>query len=207
MTPGTPNAVKAFVERVAKLPGIGPRQATRLAFYLVGQGKDAIHALAGAIGGLERLKICSRCYFVHDNPGSLCGICADPKRDHATIAVVEKETDLVSLERTKRFRGRYLVLGELGKTGMLDTEKKLRLKSLIHWIEKELGLPGQGGKAKEVILAISPTAAGDLNASLVMKELKPYAERMSRLGRGIPTGGEIEFADEETLSSALERRV
>ncbi|MDP3948026.1 MAG: toprim domain-containing protein [bacterium] len=201
MAPTTPNAIKAFVDRVAKLPGIGPRQAMRLAFHLVGQGHGNVHALAKAVSDLEKLKVCNRCYFVHDDLGALCGICADPKRDHGQIAIVEKETDLTSIERTKRFHGRYLVLGELTKTGFLDTEKKLRLKSLTHWIEKELG-----GKAREIILAISPTAAGDLNASLLAKELRPYALRFTRLGRGIPTGGEIEFADEETLVSALERR-
>ncbi len=201
MAPLTPNAIKAFIDRVAKLPGIGPRQATRLAFYLVGQGKDAIHALAKAVADIEKLKVCARCYSIHDASGDRCGICTDPKRDQSIIAVVEKETDLISIERTRRFHGRYLVLGELQKIGALDTEKKLRVKSLIHWIEKELS-----GKAKEIVLALSPTAAGDLNASLLAKEFRPYAERLTRLGRGIPTGGEIEFADEETLTSALERR-
>lgn len=201
MAPLTPDAVKTFIERAAALPSIGPRQATRLAFHLVGRGKNSIRALAEALHDLERVKVCSRCYFMHDNAGLLCSICADPARERATIAVVEKETELISLERTGRFRGRYLVVGELAKTGVLDTETMLRLKTLAHWIKKELG-----GKANEIILALSPTTAGDLNADRIAKELAPHAERITRLGRGIPTGGEIEFADEETLAGALEKR-
>jgi recombination protein RecR len=201
MLSSAPEAIKNFVERVAKLPGIGPRQATRLAFALTQQGKDAIRSLAKAVSGLENLQICSRCYFVYDGDGKLCDICSDPERDQATIAIVEKETDLISLERTKYFHGRYLVLGELDKTGILSAEKKLRLKGLIKFIEKELR-----GKAKEIIVALSPTVVGDINSNLLARELKPFAEKLTRLGRGIPTGGEIEFADEETLKSALEQR-
>ena len=119
----------------------------------------------------------------------------------STIAVVEKATDLLSLEKTKKFKGRYLVLGDLKKTGVLASEQKLRLGALKTFIE---ALPGK--KATEIILAINPTAYGDLNASMLKTELEPHARRFSRLARGIPTGGEIEFADEETLSGALEGR-
>jgi len=104
------------------------------------------------------------------------------------------------LERTKKFKGRYLVLGELSKTGALESIQKLRLNHLKDWVKKEFR------QAEEIIIAINPTTFGDLNASMIAKELLPFAKKITRLGRGIPTGGEIEFADEETLEQALERR-
>lgn len=115
--------------------------------------------------------------------------------------VVEKETDLLSLEKTGRFKGRYLVLGEMPRTGVLTSEQKRRLAVLIKTLE---ALPS--GKAEEIILAFNPTGLGDFHASLVSKELSPLAIKMSRLGRGLPSGGEIEFADDETLGSAFEGR-
>ncbi len=115
--------------------------------------------------------------------------------------IVEKETDLVSIERTKKYRGRYLVLGEMAKGGILDSVQKLRLNQLKFFLKKEFA-----GKAEEIIIATNPTTYGDLNAMVIKKELEGTAKKFSRLGRGIPTGGEIEFVDEETLEQALERR-
>lgn len=192
-----PDSIKKFVDAFAALPGIGPRQATRLAFHIVNQGKSAIAELARAIVGLDELNTCPTC-FITTPKKDACGICANPQRSKNLIAVVEKETDLISLEKTKKFNGRYLVLGDLKKDGILNNVQKLRLKTIKN--------------ADEVILAISPTTYGDINASLIAQELKdssPAGEqvpKITRLGRGIPTGGEIEFADEETLGSALDNR-
>jgi recombination protein RecR len=153
---------------------------------------------------------------VHQNKDDLCDICRNPERQQNVIAIIEKETDLISLESTHKFKGRYLVLGELTKTGVLESNQKLRLNSLKSWIKKELPSAGSGQEgqahstssrqAEEIILALNPTTYGDLNASMLTKELESYAKKITRLGRGIPTGGEIEFADEETLQNALERR-
>jgi recombination protein RecR len=115
--------------------------------------------------------------------------------------VVEKETDYLSLENTKKFTGRYFIIGPVPKTGFLEVWQKSRLLSLKKFIESDLG-----GKADEIILAFNPTTLGDFQTSLLLKELIPLAGRISRLGRGLPTGGEIEFADDDTLGSALERR-
>ena len=186
-----PEPVKKFVDSFASLPGIGPRQATRLAFYLVNQGKSAVAELTDAVAGIGGLKTCSLCFSTTQNQ-DLCAICSNTQRQSDIVAVVEKETDLVSLEKTKKFNGRYLVLGDLRKDGMLNQMQKMRLKSLKN--------------AAEVILAISPTTYGDLNASLIAQELKGANIKITRLGRGIPTGGEIEFADEDTLGSALDNR-
>ncbi len=200
----TPEPVKKFVDLVAELPSIGPRQATRLAYHLVNRGESAINELANAVAGLRALKNCPQCFRVATvlNSG-LCSICADAGRTDNVIAIVEKETDLMSLEKTKKFPGRYLVIGELEKTGILSPVQKLRLKHLIARVKlqaKELG------RIDEIIVALDPTTYGNIQASVIVDELKPYAKKITRLGRGLPTGGEIEFADEDTLGGALEHR-
>lgn len=211
-----PEAIKKLSRELAELPSIGPRQATRLAFYLIGLGPNAIKSLADDIDALRDIKLCERCFFVHQNPSTspsavssgpngsgqaLCDICRNTARKQNIIAIVEKETDLLSLENTGRFTGRYLILGPIPKTGLLEDSQKLRLQNLKAFIEKELK-----GKADEIILAFNPTSIGDFHASLLAKELTPSTKKISRLGRGLPTGGEIEFADDETLGSAIEKR-
>jgi recombination protein RecR len=197
-----PNSIKALADALAELPSIGPRQALRLALYLVDTGPQAIRSLAGQIDALSAIKHCERCFFVHDEAGTLCPICADAARDHAIIMIVEKETDFLSIENTKKYRGRYVVLGPVGKIGLLEEWQKLRLQVLKNFIQKNL----PGGKAKEIVLGFNPTSSGDFNASSLAKELSPLTGRITRLGRGLPTGGEIEFADDETLGSAVDRR-
>lgn len=196
-----PASVQKLIHALSELPSIGPRQATRLVFHLIGQGESQIHELAGNLDELKKIKTCERCFFIHGNRGSLCDICSDPHRDQGVILVIEKETDLLSLENTGKFRGRYFILGPMPKTGLLQDAQKLRLQSLKSSIQKELQ-----GQAAEIILGVNPTSVGDFHASILTKELAPFAKKMSRLGRGLPTGGEIEFADDETLGSALERR-
>jgi recombination protein RecR len=196
-----PEPIKNFVDVFSKLPSIGPRQATRLAFFISNLGKTKIEEIADAISGLAGLTTCARCFRTHLGNGRLCNICADPTRNPKIIAIIEKETDLLSLEKTKKFNGWYLLIGELHRNGELEPEQKLRLAALKSFIQKELS-----GKAEEIILATNPTVYGDLNAATLKKELEGFAEKLTRLGRGIPTGGEIEFADEETLGQALERR-
>jgi len=193
-----PDQIKKFVAAFAALPSIGPRQATRLAFYIKNLGPAAARELADAISGLVSITTCPTCFNAIENES--CSICQNPQRRKNVIALVEKETDLMSIEKTKKFNGRYLVIGELPKSGALDTMQKLRLNTLKTYIKKE------GGQAEEIILAINPTTYGDLGAEILNQELKDYAKKISRLGRGIPTGGEIEFADEDTLSGALDNR-
>jgi len=216
-----PHPIARVADELAELPSIGPRQAIRLAFYLVGQNKESVRNLATAIDDLRNIKICERCFFIHQNPPteaangapgeSLCDICRNPNRNQRAIMVVEKETDLVSLENTGKFTGRYFIIGEITKTGILEEWQKLRVQALKSFIEKKLANGGgqptkEPGRADEIIFAFNPTALGDLQTSLLVKELAPLAKKNSRLGRGLPTGGEIEFADDQTLGSALERR-
>ncbi len=196
-----PDPVQKVVDNLSDLPSIGPRQAVRLAFYLLGEKKESLRVLAESIDGLRGIKTCTRCFFIHQREGDLCDICANPARNPRIIMVVEKETDLLSLENTKKFTGRYFICGPIPKTGFIEPWQKTRLESLKRHIEE-----GLGGQADEIILAFNPTTLGDFQTSLIMKELVPLAKKISRLGRGLPTGGEIEFADDETLGSALERR-
>lgn len=147
--------------------------------------------MARAVSALGNLNSCSLCFATTPNP-DLCAICSNPRRDRNIVAIVEKETDLISLEKTSKFNGKYLVLGDLKKDGVLNQMQKLRLQAIK--------------SADEVILAINPTTYGDINATIIAQELKDIAKKITRLGRGIPTGGEIEFADEDTLGSALDNR-
>jgi recombination protein RecR len=204
-----PLPIQRVADELAELPSIGPRQAIRLAFYIVGQNKEAVRNLAASIDDLRNIKICERCFFIHQNADNLCDICRNPNRNQRAIMVVEKETDLVSLENTGKYTGRYFIIGEITKTGILEDWQKLRVQALKSFIEKNLvdaARPGEPGRADEVIFAFNPTSLGDLQTSLLVKELGQLAKKNSRLGRGLPTGGEIEFADDETLSSALDRR-
>jgi recombination protein RecR len=196
-----PEPIKRVADELAELPGIGPRQAIRLAFHLANANKGRLKTFASSVDGLRNVKICDRCFFIHQNEHNLCDFCADARRNQGIIMVLEKETDLVSIENTGKFSGRYFLIGEIPKTGLLDEPQKLKLQSLKHFIEKDLG-----GQAEEIILGFNPTSIGNLQASLIARELAPVAKKISRLGRGLPTGGEIEFADEETLGASLERR-
>lgn len=201
----TPEAIKHLAEQLSKLPSLGPRQATRLSFYLAGLPRDEVNELADAVKGVASIKRCTDCFSLAAETNTLhagrqvCDICSNPRRDQAMAAIVEKETDLQTLEKTKAFSGRYLVLGLLPKDGVLSADQKRRLERLKK-------LPPAGGAFDEVIIALSPTTYGDLNASLIAHELRAVAKKITRLGRGIPTGAEIEFADEETLLGALKNR-
>ena len=187
-----PESVKKFINVFSSLPSIGPRQATRLAFHITNLGKSQIHDLAQSMANLQQLKTCSDCFFINNG---VCPICSQINRSKNIVCVVEKETDLISIEKAKKYNGTYLVLGELNKTGSLSPDQKLKLKSLK-----------ARSPLEEIILAINPTAYGDLNAALILQEIKPFALKITRLGRGIPTGGEIEFADADTLAGAIDNR-
>ncbi len=196
-----PEPIQKFIESFSRLPSLGPRVATRLAFYLMNLDPSTFKNLETGLLNLKTLNRCKRCFFLKEARKPLCDLCLDQKRNKNLIAIVEKETDLLSIEKTSRFRGQYLILGELAEQGSLKTGQKLRLQSLKNRIKDELG-----GKAEEIIIAVNPSAIGDFTADLIKQEFRELAKKISRLGRGIPTGGEIEFADEETLSQALERR-
>ncbi len=195
-----PKEIQNFIDEFSKLPAIGPRMATRLAFFILRLDKSNFINLELALKKLGQFAKCERCFFLKDKNEKFCSICSNSQRNPKTIAIVEKETDLLTLEKTGRFKGHYLILGELSERGVLETVQKLRIKTLKKRIEKEFG------KIDEIIIALNLNTFGDFAADMLRQEFKELANKITRLGRGIPTGGEIEFADEETLSSALERR-
>lgn len=197
-----PNAIKNFIEAWRKLPGIGPRAATRLAFAVGDMDKETRETLASSLQNLNSLERCSRCFFIKEKESPLCHICRTTGRDQKIIAIVEKDTDVLSLERAREFKGTYLVLGALEEHGVLEESHKKRLEHLKTRIAEELG-----GNAEEIILAINPHGLSDMIYEIIGRDFKDTAKNITRLGRGIPTGGEIEFADEETLKSALKRRI
>ena len=195
-----PESIKPFVNEFSKLPGIGPRQAIRLAFYLADRKKEATE-LEVALATIQKLKTCPECFSIHDNGGELCKICGNPARNKSQIAIVEKETDLISIESTQKYNGVYLCIGDIKKTGKLSEDQKMKLDSLRS--KDRLASPE---KIREIIIAFSPTTAGDISAEIISEYIKGVAEKITRLGRGIPIGGEVEFADADTLSEALEGR-
>jgi len=197
-----PKPVKEFIEKFAKLPGIGPRQAARLAFWLLNGPEIIRQDLKNAFESLNKdIKMCPLCHFVNDGDDK-CHFCDNPARDRKTICVVEKETDLVTIEKSGVYKGLYHVLG--GLFSALDTAipKNLKMPELINRLENKKGKE----KFEEVILALSPTHEGDLTAHYLEKLLRPLKVKVTRLGRGLPYGSDVEFADAQTLSGALESR-
>ena len=207
-----PKPIKEFIEKFAKLPGIGPRQAARLAFWLLNEPKEMLQNLKKALENLDKdARTCELCHYVIDGSASLtikngennnCHFCDNPARDHKTICVVEKETDLATIEKSGAYKGLYHVLG--GLFSALDTAvpKNLKLPELINRISSTK----KDKKYEEIILALSPTHEGDLTAHYLERSLKPLKVKVTRLGRGLPYGSDVEFADEKTLSGALESR-
>ena len=208
-----PKTIQNFIEKFAKLPGIGPRQAARLAFWILNGEKSIREDLKKALESLDKdIKICSSCYFTIDSSTSLtikngggntCHFCDNPSREKKTICVVEKETDLATIEKSGFYKGMYHVLG--GLFSALDTAvpKNLKIPELTSRIQSK---NKDGVVIEEVILAISHTHEGDLSAYYLEKLLRPLKVKVTRLGRGLPYGSDVEFADAETLSGALESR-
>ena len=204
--------IQRLVEMFLRFPGVGPRQATRFVFYLLREDRGVSRALAEAIGKLhDEVKVCSQCYRTFDGnravESTLCEICRDAKRNARQILIVEKEVDLENVERTKKYYGLYQVLG--GTISPLDSSApaRLHIKELFERIQKLAA----GGGELEVILATNPTAEGDATALYLERVLGPLKNqhaglKLSRLGRGLTTGSELEYSDEITITNALMNR-
>jgi recombination protein RecR len=193
----TSNAVEAAIEALSKLPGIGRKSAQRLVFFLLKIPRTEVEALAAALLALkEKVRRCSRCYNITESDP--CPICANPQRDSRLICVVEEANDVLALEKTGEYRGLYHVLG--GALSPLDGigPDKLKVRELLERLR--LGVD-------EVILATNPTAEGEATAIYLANLIRPLGPRLSRIARGIPVGGDLEYADEITLTRALEGRV
>ncbi len=197
-----PPSLKNLIDHISKLPGLGQRSATRLAFYLLSRPAEELTSLAQAIKDLpQKIKHCPRCFNL-TNDSSLCAICANKNRQQNLICVVEDIMDIIPIERTRHFAGVYHVLGGLISPVEGLTPDKLRIKELIGRIKQFLAQKIQ----PEIILALNPTTEGDTTGLYLEKLLKPSGSKITKLNRGLSTGSDLEYADETTLINALKYR-
>ena len=189
--------VARLIDEFHKLPGVGPKSAQRLAYHVLRASADEARALAEAILDVkERITFCSICQNITDvDP---CSVCSSPNRDATQICVVEEPLDILALERTRVFKGRYHVLhGVLSPLNGINAED-LKIRELLERL--------RDGEVKEVIMAINPNAEGDVTTMYLERLIAPLGVKVSRLARGLPVGADLEFADEVTLTRALENR-
>jgi recombination protein RecR len=194
----TPRAVTQLIEEFHRLPGIGPKTAQRLTFYLLRAPKEQAEALAKALTLLkERIVTCSVCSNIAEEDP--CAICRDESRDQSMICVVEEPLDVLAIERTREYHGLYHVLhGAISPVEGIGPED-LRIQELLDRLQRN-------GSVREVVLATNPNLEGEATAMYLERLIKPLGIRLTRLARGLPVGGDLEYADEVTLTRALEGR-
>lgn len=171
--------------------------AERLTLHLFKQSRETIADFAESLRAITELRTCSRCFHIAE--GDICGICADSSRDGSTLAVVEEPMDVIAIERSGNFHGRYHVLG-----GTMDVSPKRHAGDSLHIAELLERVRAES--PREIIIATNPTTEGDLTALYLKRKLSDFSIKVTRLGRGLSTGGDIEYADELTLSSSLANR-
>ncbi len=189
--------VQALIDELGRMPGVGPKSAQRIAFHLLKAPHDDVSRLAHAItDAKDRVRFCSRCFNFAE--GELCPICLDDRRSSHTLCVVEESRDIVALEKTGEFHGRYHVL--LGAMSPLDGvgPEQLKMKELFARLGPEA--------VEEVILCTNPNTEGEVTALYIARMLKPFDLKVTRIASGLPVGGDLEYADELTLGRALEGR-
>ena len=192
-------SIQKLIELFSKFPTVGQRTAARFVFYLLDLTKEEIEELTSSIAKLkENVKLCSFCHKSFEKEGELCEICNNPGRDKSLLCIVEKETDLIPIEKTKKYAGRYFILGGTISAFKKAELKKLRISELLEAVKKS--------EIKEIIIALNPTTEGETTVLYLERTLKPLNKKISRLGRGLPVGAELEYADEETLGAAFEGR-
>lgn len=190
-------AVQDLIDELGRLPGIGPRSAQRIAFHLLQAENADSRRLAGAITKVaESIRFCERCFNLAE--GQLCRVCRDERRDDQMVCVVEGPADVVAIERTREFRGRYHVLG--GAISPIDGvgPDDLHVRELVQRLDRE-GI-------EEVILATNPNVEGEATASYLSRLLDPLGVRVTRIASGLPVGGDLDYADEVTLGRAFSGR-
>jgi recombination protein RecR len=190
-------AVQDLIDELGRLPGVGPKSAQRIAFYILQSDPEDVARLATALTEVKaRVKFCEVCGNIAED--RLCRICRDPRRSTSSICVVEEPKDVVAIERTREFRGRYHVLG--GAINPIEGigPDALRIRELMARLAD--------GEITEVIIATDPNVEGEATATYLARTLKPLGLRVSRLASGLPVGGDLEYADEVTLGRAFEGR-
>lgn len=191
--------IEDAVNEVAKLPGIGKKTALRLVLHLVKEKEDKTTALTEALNRLRsQIRFCKTCHTISD--GEECVICSNPRRDHSIVCVVEESKDVMAIENTAQYTGVYHVLG-----GIISPIQGVGPGELT--IESLLGRVSGGKDIKEIILALSPTMEGDTTAFYLHRRLKDFPVKITSIARGIPMGGDLEYADEITLGRSITARV
>ena len=192
-----PPAMQRLVRELMRLPSIGEKSATRLAYHLINNDKSAALGLSEALRrSVESIRLCEQCHFLTEE--RLCSICRNSSRDSSFVCVVEKPMDLIAIERMGEFTGYYHVLHGLWAPLRGQGPESMKLTELLTRVE--------GGSVREVVLALSSTVEGDATSLYIAKLLEERNVRASRLAQGMPKGGELEYADEVTLSRALAGR-
>jgi recombination protein RecR len=192
-----PGSLTRLMDELGRLPGVGPKTAQRLSFYLLRAPRDSVERLAGALVELKaRIRFCSECFFIAE--GDRCAICQSPRRDASLLCVVEEPLDVLAIERTGEYHGRYHVLH--GAISPIDGvgPGELKIAELVARLRRE--------PVAEVILATDPDMEGEATAAYLAEQLAPLRVRTSRLAHGLPVGGELEYADELTLARAFAGR-
>jgi recombination protein RecR len=193
-----PEPLERLVKELKKLPGIGQRTAERLVFYLLNQPEEEVRSLSEALVELKaKITLCQECFSFAE--GELCEICQDPKRDRSIICVVSSPQELWKIEKAGGYHGLYHVLGGLISPVNDVHPEDLRIQELMRRLQR--------GGVKEVILALDPTVEGEHTAMYLARQIKPLGIAVTRIAQGVPIGRDLEFADELTLSRALQGRV
>lgn len=186
------------IEELSKLPGIGKKTAQRLAIFMLKMDEERLDSLLRSIKELKtKIKFCKRCYNLSEE--ELCEICKSNKRDSSLICVVEEVSDVFAIEKTNEFNGIYHVLGGVLSPLTGVTPDSLRIKELLKRFENE--------EIKEVVLALNPDTEGETSSLYIAKLLKPIGVKVTRIARGLPIGGDLEFADEATIGRAMISRI
>lgn len=197
--------IQKLIGLFSRFPTVGPRTAQRFVFYLLKLSQEEIENLTSVILDLKnKVKLCQSCFNQFESSQNssqkeLCPVCSNPARDKTLLCVVSNETDLAAIEKIKKYKGLYFVLGGTLSALRKSDIEKLRIKELEERIKSR-------PEIKEIILALNANTEGEATALYLERLLKPLNKKISRLGRGLPLGGELEYADEETLGSALEGR-
>ena len=186
------------IEELSKLPGIGKKTAQRLALYILKSNKESVDNLVKSIQDLKTsLRFCNRCFNLSEE--ELCDICKNPKRDKSLICVVEEASDVIAIEKTNEYSGLYHILGGVLSPLSGVGADSLKIKELMRRFETE--------EIAEVILALNPDTEGETTALYLAKLIKPLGIKVSRIARGLPIGGDLEFADEATIGRAVLGRI
>jgi recombination protein RecR len=194
-----PEPIQNLVDSFSRLPGIGPKTASRLAFYLLRAPDDLSRDLAEALQSIKTSIIyCPTCFNITSVGMAECEVCASPERDNTVMCVVEEPLDVIALERTSGFRGRYHVLGGVLSPIEGVGPDDLKIRELLGRLQVE--------DIQEVILATNPSMEGDATAMYLRQRIEPSGVRVTRLARGLPVGGDLEYADTNTLLRALDGR-